>query len=122
MLLPSTLALISIFLLCLAYRWNQTGTQSSLLAFQLLEFPLLLTFTQLVELPLLTEAVHQLQRPRDTFQQITRVYYLALILSFFLQPFRSSISWFNKPVISSRLAAVAEGTHLIRRESFLCNW
>ena len=32
------------------YRWNQTGTQSSLLAlFQLFEFPLLFTFTQLVE-------------------------------------------------------------------------
>lgn len=53
-------------LLGLAFAWDQTGTRFALEAFQLLEFPLLLTFTAFVELPDLTEPVHQLQRLQYT--------------------------------------------------------
>lgn len=45
-------------------RWNQKGARFALDALLLLTFPLLLTFTKLVELPALAEEVHQLLRLR----------------------------------------------------------
>jgi hypothetical protein len=56
--------------------WDQSGTNSSLLALLLLELPLLLTFTALVVLPELADASHQLVRPH--VQLLSYVFFIFL--------------------------------------------
>ena len=84
-----------------SFRWDQTGTPFVLDALLLLLIPLAFTFTQLVALPLLADAVHQLP------------IYRGYPRSFFNLSLRASFSVFKSRNISFKLSAFAVGTQFL---------